>query len=119
MLFLRQKGLSVSKKRHADDFLSSDRAKIAKTYANASSPGHSGVGAYPNPQTQWPAGYGQKAQAWPQTSQAQAQAQGQQWNPAYAPQVSKLLFAVSFWEICCTVFCYQAFYVVKMKMKLT
>ncbi|KAM0949377.1 putative tetratricopeptide-like helical domain superfamily [Dioscorea sansibarensis] len=86
MLFLRQKGLSVSKKRHADDFLSSDRAKIAKTYANASSPGHSGVGAYPNAQTQWPAGYGQKAQAWPQTSQAQAQAQGQQWNPAYAPQ---------------------------------
>ncbi|XP_039133935.1 pre-mRNA-processing factor 39 isoform X2 [Dioscorea cayenensis subsp. rotundata] len=84
MLFLRQKGLSVSKKHHADDFLSSDRAKIAKTYANASSPGHSGAGAYLNAQTQWPAGYGQKAQAWPQTSQAQAQ--GQQWNPAYAPQ---------------------------------
>ncbi|KAJ0967496.1 hypothetical protein J5N97_024413 [Dioscorea zingiberensis] len=82
MLFLRQKALSVSKKRHAEDFLSSDRAKMAKTYTNAPSPGQSGVGAYPNAQSQWPAGYGQKAQSWPQTPQAQ----GQQWNPGYAPQ---------------------------------
>ncbi|XP_038973157.1 pre-mRNA-processing factor 39-like isoform X3 [Phoenix dactylifera] len=79
MLFLRQKSVLISKKRHAEDFLTSDKAKIAKTYPE---PGQSIMGAYPNAQNQWSAGYGQKAPAWPQTSQSQ----GQQWNPGYAPQ---------------------------------
>ncbi|KAG1361886.1 pre-mRNA-processing factor 39 [Cocos nucifera] len=79
MLFLRQKSMLISKKRNAEDFLTSDKAKIAKAYPE---PGQSVMGAYPNAQIQWPAGYGQKAPAWPQTSQPQ----GQQWNPGYASQ---------------------------------
>ncbi|XP_073001173.1 pre-mRNA-processing factor 39-1 isoform X2 [Typha latifolia] len=78
MLFLRQKSMLVSKKRSADDCVASDRSKMAKT----GDPGQSVMGAYPNSQSQWPGGYGQKAPVWPPTSQAQ----GQQWNTGYAPQ---------------------------------
>lgn len=78
LLFQRQKSMLVSKKRYAEDFLSSDKAKMAK---NFSEPGQSVMGAYPNAQSQWPAGYGQKAPVWPTTTQPQVQ-----WNPGYASQ---------------------------------
>ncbi|WOL10648.1 pre-mRNA-processing factor 39 isoform X1 [Canna indica] len=80
LLFLRQKGMLVSKKRHAEDFLASDNAKMAK---NISDPSQSVMGSYPNVQNQWPAGYGQTTPAWPTTTQPQAQ-----WNPGYASHVS-------------------------------
>ncbi|XP_058101436.1 pre-mRNA-processing factor 39-1-like isoform X2 [Magnolia sinica] len=78
-LFLHQKSTSESRKRHAEDFLASDRAKQAKSYAGI--PTQSVMGAYPNAQNQWGAAYGQP-QAWPQAPQTQ----GQQWNPGYAQQ---------------------------------
>lgn len=81
-LFLHQKSAFVSKKRQAEDLLASDEAKVPRTYTGASSPSQSAMGAYPNSQTQWPAGYGQNVPSWPQTSQTQ----GQQWNPGYAQQ---------------------------------
>lgn len=45
------------------------------------------MGAYPNAQNQWPAGYAQP-QAWPQASQTQTQ----QWNAGYAQQVCIIVF---------------------------
>lgn len=84
LLFQRQKSMLVSKKRYAEDFLSSDKAKMAK---NFSEPGQSVMGAYPNAQSQWPAGYGQKAPVWPTTTQPQVQ-----WNPGYASQVCYISF---------------------------
>ncbi|KAJ8467807.1 hypothetical protein OPV22_030359 [Ensete ventricosum] len=78
LLFQRQKSMLVSKKRYAEDFLSSDKAKMAKNFSEA---GQSVMGAYPNAQSQWPAGYGQKAPVWPTTTQPQVQ-----WNPGYASQ---------------------------------
>lgn len=80
LLFLRQKSMSISKKRRADDFLASEKAKIAK---GAPLPGQSVMGAYPSSQNQWPAGFGQKAPSWPQGN---PQAQGQTWNPGYPSQ---------------------------------
>lgn len=80
LLFLRQKSTSMSKKRRADDFLASDKAKAAK---GAPLPGQSVMGAYPNSQNQWPAVYGQKAPSWPQGT---PQAQGQAWNQGYPSQ---------------------------------
>ncbi|XP_042394457.1 pre-mRNA-processing factor 39-like isoform X1 [Zingiber officinale] len=76
ILFLRQKGMVVSKKRHAEDFLASDNAKMAKNFHE---PGQSALGAYTNVQSQWPAGYGQTAPAWPTATQPQTQ-----WNPGYS-----------------------------------
>ncbi|XP_042412843.1 pre-mRNA-processing factor 39-like isoform X6 [Zingiber officinale] len=76
LLFLRQKGLMISKKRHAEDFLASDNAKMVKNFHE---PGLSMLGAYPNAQSQWPASYGQATPAWPTATQPQTQ-----WNPGYA-----------------------------------
>ncbi|CAA7390579.1 unnamed protein product [Spirodela intermedia] len=81
MLFLRHKSFSISRKRHAEDYLDSEKAKLAKTYMSSA---HSVMGAYPNAQAQWPAGYGTKPSTWPQAPAAQ----GQQWNPAYGPQAA-------------------------------
>lgn len=81
-LFLRHRSISESRKRHADDFLGSDKAKVAKTYAGAAST-QSLMGAYPNAQSQWATSYGAQAQPWPQATQAQ----GQQWPAGYTPQV--------------------------------
>ena len=78
-LFFVHKSTSESKKRHADDILQSDKAKLAKS-GYSSSP--SVMGAYQSTQNQWPAGYGAQPQAWPQATQAQAQ----NWNPAYPQQ---------------------------------
>ncbi|KAL1834866.1 hypothetical protein ACET3Z_004517 [Daucus carota] len=78
-LFFVHKSTSESKKRHADDVLQSDKAKLAKS-GYSSSP--SVMGAYQSTQNQWPAGYGAQPQAWPQATQAQAQ----NWNPAYPQQ---------------------------------
>lgn len=75
--FLPHRSTSESKKRHADDYLCSDKSKLVK-----SSPAQSVMGAYPSSQNQWPAGYGLQPQTWPQVTQAPAQ----QWNPAYAQQ---------------------------------
>lgn len=80
ILFLRQKGMVVSKKRHAEDFLASDNAKMAKNFHE---PGQSALGAYTNVQSQWPAGYGQTTPAWPTATQPQTQ-----WNPGYSSHVS-------------------------------
>ncbi|RWW19691.1 hypothetical protein GW17_00016237 [Ensete ventricosum] len=60
------------------------KAKMAKNFSEA---GQSVMGAYPNAQSQWPAGYGQKAPVWPTTTQPQVQ-----WNPGYASQVSYVSF---------------------------
>lgn len=75
--------MSESKKRHAEDFLASDKSKLAKSYSAVPSQTQSVMGAYPNTQNQWTAGYGPQPQAWAQASQTQ----GQQWNPGYTQQV--------------------------------
>ncbi|XP_074575508.1 pre-mRNA-processing factor 39-1-like isoform X3 [Curcuma longa] len=84
LLFLRQKGLLISKKRHAEDFLASDNAKMAKNFHE---PGQSMLGAYPNVQSQWPASYGQTTPAWPTATQPQTQ-----WNPGYASHAGYSLY---------------------------
>ncbi|CAH9051093.1 unnamed protein product [Cuscuta epithymum] len=83
-LFLRNRtSLLESKKRHADDYLASDKTKLAK--AGTPVAAVSAVASYPAAvQNQWPAGYGIQPQTWPQTTQAQAQ----QWNPAYTQQTA-------------------------------
>ncbi|XP_043722636.1 pre-mRNA-processing factor 39-like isoform X2 [Telopea speciosissima] len=83
-LFLHHRNTSELRKRHAEDFLASDKAKLAKSYAGVPSTTQSVMGAYPTAQNQWTAGYGLQPQAWSQGSQA-SQA-GQQWNPSYAQQ---------------------------------
>ncbi|KAJ8443970.1 hypothetical protein Cgig2_020816 [Carnegiea gigantea] len=77
--FLRHRSSSESRKRHADDFLTSDKAKLAKSSAAPSA-----VGAYPTAQNQWASGYGSQPQAWPQATQAQAQP----YNPGYTQQAA-------------------------------
>ncbi|XWS31372.1 hypothetical protein CRYUN_Cryun23aG0070600 [Craigia yunnanensis] len=84
--FLPHRPMSELRKRHAEDFLSSDKTKLAKSYSGAPSPGQSLMGAYPNAQNQWPAGYGAQPQTCPPTSQAQAQAQP--WTPGYSQQAA-------------------------------
>lgn len=79
--FLPHRSTSETKKRHADDYLSSDKSKLVK-----SSPAQSVMGAYPSSQNLWPAGYGLQPQTWPQVTQAP----GQHWNPAYAQQVHRV-----------------------------
>eukprot|EP00262_Sarcandra_glabra_P008148 TRINITY_DN213_c0_g1_i1.p1 TRINITY_DN213_c0_g1~~TRINITY_DN213_c0_g1_i1.p1 ORF type:complete len:576 (+),score=118.86 TRINITY_DN213_c0_g1_i1:261-1988(+) len=81
-LFLHQKSMSKVKKRSAEDFLASDKEKLAKSYAGAPSSAQSLMGAYPNAQNQWAASYAQQPQAWSQAPLTQ----GQQWNPGYAQQ---------------------------------
>ncbi|XP_047319841.1 pre-mRNA-processing factor 39-2-like isoform X2 [Impatiens glandulifera] len=76
---------SESRKRQAEDFLASDRSKLAKAYTGNSSPVPAVAGPYPTTaQTQWPAGYAPQAQVWPQGTPAQ----GQQWNPGYTQQAA-------------------------------
>ncbi|XVE77979.1 hypothetical protein DITRI_Ditri13aG0107400 [Diplodiscus trichospermus] len=81
-LFLPHRPMSELRKRHAEDFLSSDKTKLAKSYPGAPSPGQSLMGAYPSAQNQWPAGYSAQPQTWPPTTQAQAQP----WTPGYSQQ---------------------------------
>lgn len=90
-LFLHHRSTSELKKRHAEDFLASDKAKLAKSYSGVPSPAQSLMGAYPSAQNQWASGYGLQPQAWPQATQAQ----GQQWNPGYTQQVDFLVDAIS------------------------
>ncbi|KAL2900288.1 Pre-mRNA-processing factor 39 [Bienertia sinuspersici] len=80
-LFLRHRRPSESRKRNADDFLTSDKAKLAKSYSGVASTAPS---AYPTAQNQWASAYGSHAQPWPQA----AQAAGQPYNPAYAQQTA-------------------------------
>ncbi|XP_074268684.1 pre-mRNA-processing factor 39-1-like isoform X1 [Silene latifolia] len=80
-LFSRHRSSSESRKRQADDFLSSDKAKLGKSYTEVPSTATPG-GAYPATQNQWPSGYAAQPQSWPQG----AQAQGQPYNPAYPQQ---------------------------------
>lgn len=70
------------KKRHAEDFLGSERAKMAKSCSGAPSPAQSLMGAYPSAQNPWVAGYGVQPQAWPPAAQAETQQ-----YPAYGQQV--------------------------------
>lgn len=84
-LFLRNRTSSESKKRHAEDYLVSDKTKLSKAVAPAAAA--SVMGSYPGGQSQWPGGYSSQPQAWPQSTQTQAQ----QWNPAYTQQVKLLL----------------------------
>ncbi|KAL5990333.1 hypothetical protein ACLOJK_011231 [Asimina triloba] len=81
-LFLHQRSISESRKRRAEEYLASNKAKLAKSYEAVPAQTQSLMGAYPSAQNQWPAGYGVQPQGWTQASQAQ----GQQWNPAYAQQ---------------------------------
>ncbi|KAJ6401668.1 hypothetical protein OIU84_016965 [Salix udensis] len=67
-----------------EDYLSSDRAKIAKPYSDATSPPQSLMGAYTSAQNQWTAGYGLQPQAWPPATQVQTQ----QWTPGFNQQVA-------------------------------
>ncbi|XP_062079656.1 pre-mRNA-processing factor 39-1 isoform X2 [Humulus lupulus] len=83
-LFLPHRSTTELKKRHAEDFLASDKTKLAKSYSGVPSPGQSLMGAYPSPQNQWAAGYGGQPQAWPPATQAQ----GQQWTPGYTQQAA-------------------------------
>ncbi|CAH8320380.1 unnamed protein product [Eruca vesicaria subsp. sativa] len=82
-LFLPHRSKSELKKRSADEFLSSDRTKLAKTYNDTAS-AQPVSNAYPNAPTQWSGGYAAQPQAWPQAQAAPAQPQ--QWNPAYGQQ---------------------------------
>ncbi|KAK3007921.1 hypothetical protein RJ639_013741 [Escallonia herrerae] len=77
-LFLHHKSASESRKRHAEDALVSERARLARTGGVSSAP--SVMGAYPTAQNQWTV----QPQAWPQA----AQAQGQQWNSGYTQQAA-------------------------------
>ncbi|KZV32223.1 pre-mRNA-processing factor 39-like [Dorcoceras hygrometricum] len=79
-MFLHHKNGAESKKRHSEDYLLSDKSKLAKSVVSHAVP--SVTGEYSSTQNQWGAGYGLQAQAWPQASQAQAQ----QWIPGYAQQ---------------------------------
>ncbi|CAN4093450.1 unnamed protein product [Withania somnifera] len=81
-LFLRHRTSSDSKKRQAEDYIVSEKTKLAKFAVAATNP--SVVGAYPGAQNQWPAGYGVQGQTWPQATQAQSQ----QWNPGYSQQAA-------------------------------
>ncbi|XP_057472522.1 pre-mRNA-processing factor 39-1-like isoform X3 [Actinidia eriantha] len=81
-IFLRHKNTSELKKRSAEDYLISEKTKLAKSYSNIPTSSPSVMGAYPNAQNQWAAGYGSQPQGWPQV----AHSQGQQWNPSYAQQ---------------------------------
>ncbi|PKA53850.1 hypothetical protein AXF42_Ash011330 [Apostasia shenzhenica] len=83
LLFLRQKSMLISKKRHAEDLVSSEKTKMARTYTSAPSPTQSVMGAYPNAQNQWTSSYGQKVPSWPQGT---PQVQSQQWNTSYQSQ---------------------------------
>ncbi|KAL3531190.1 hypothetical protein ACH5RR_010512 [Cinchona calisaya] len=78
-LFLPHRSAPESKKRHAEDYLISDKTKLA-TSVLPSSP-LSVIGAYPSVRNQWPAGYG-LPQGWLQVAQGQAQ----QLTPGYAQQ---------------------------------
>ncbi|XP_022728463.1 pre-mRNA-processing factor 39-like isoform X3 [Durio zibethinus] len=81
-LFLAHRPMSELRKRHAEDFLASEKTKLAKSYSGAPSPGQSLMGAYPNAQNQWPAGYSAQPQTWPSTTQAQP------WTPGYSQQAA-------------------------------
>lgn len=81
-LFLPHRSMSELKKRHAEDFLASDKAKMARSYS-VPSPAQSSMAAYPNAQNQWATGYGVQPQTWPPVTQAQ----GQQWTAGYTQQV--------------------------------
>ncbi|KAG8477807.1 hypothetical protein CXB51_027768 [Gossypium anomalum] len=81
-LFLPRRPMSDSRKRHAEDFLSSDKMKLARSYSSDPSPGQSLMSAYPSAQNQWPAGYGAQPQTWPSTTQAQT------WTPGYSQQAA-------------------------------
>ncbi|XP_038717742.1 pre-mRNA-processing factor 39-like isoform X2 [Tripterygium wilfordii] len=78
--FLPHRSTSEFRKRHAEDYLASEKAKVAKPYSSAPSPAQSLMGAYPSAQNQWAAGYNLQPQAWPPATQAQ----GQQWTPGYS-----------------------------------
>ncbi|GAB4830096.1 hypothetical protein Ancab_019738 [Ancistrocladus abbreviatus] len=82
--FLRHQSSSQSRKRDAEDFLVSDKAKLAKSYSGIPTAAPSVVGAYPGAQGQWTASYGSQPQSWPQVTQTQAQP----WNPAYTQQAA-------------------------------
>lgn len=84
-LFLPHRSTSELKKRHAEDYLTSDKTKIAKSYSGVPSPAQSLMGAYPSAQNQWATGYGAQPQ-WPPATQPQ----GQQWTPGYTQQVDYL-----------------------------
>ncbi len=77
-LFLPHRSKSELKKRHAEDYLVSDKTKLVKSYADAPSPAQSLMGAYPSTQNQWATGYGLQPQAWPPVTQAQTPGYGQQ-----------------------------------------
>ncbi|KAA0039889.1 pre-mRNA-processing factor 39 isoform X2 [Cucumis melo var. makuwa] len=83
-LFISHKSTSELKKRLADDYLASEKAKMAKSYPSVASPAQSLMGVYPTGQNQWAASYGVQPQAWPPV----AQAQGQQWAPGYTQSAS-------------------------------
>ncbi|KAF2307137.1 hypothetical protein GH714_025041 [Hevea brasiliensis] len=83
-LFLAHRSKSELKKRHSEDYLASDKTKLAKPYADAPSPAQSLMGAYPSAQNQWATGYGLQPQAWPPVTQGQVQ----QWTPGYGQQAT-------------------------------
>ncbi|CAN1270163.1 Pre-mRNA-processing factor 39-1 [Linum perenne] len=78
-LFLPHRSKSELKKRHAEDYMSSDKTKVAKSYADPAA-AQSLISGYPaTAQNQWPAGYAAQPQGWPQATQAPVQ----QWGPGY------------------------------------
>ncbi|KAI4341781.1 hypothetical protein MLD38_026465 [Melastoma candidum] len=79
-LFSNGRANSQYKKRHAEDFLQPDKAKMVKSdaFVSLSTPS---MGTYPNIQGQWTTGYGLQ-QTWPPVTQTPVQ----QWNPGYAQQ---------------------------------
>ncbi|GAB2234469.1 hypothetical protein Drorol1_Dr00003723 [Drosera rotundifolia] len=79
--FLPHRSSSLSRKRDADDFLASDKAKMAKSYSAVPATAPS-AGVIPVGQAPWPAGYAGQPQPWTQPTQAQ----GQPWNPGYTQQ---------------------------------
>ncbi|CAN0897658.1 Pre-mRNA-processing factor 39-1 [Linum grandiflorum] len=55
-LFLPHRSKSELKKRHAEDYMSSDKSKVAKSYVDPAAAAQSAMGGYPaTAQNQWPA----------------------------------------------------------------
>eukprot|EP00252_Welwitschia_mirabilis_P000384 TRINITY_DN103_c0_g1_i5.p1 TRINITY_DN103_c0_g1~~TRINITY_DN103_c0_g1_i5.p1 ORF type:complete len:582 (+),score=146.49 TRINITY_DN103_c0_g1_i5:415-2160(+) len=85
--FLPHKIPSESRKRHAEDSLSSDKSKVSKNSTGMASAVSPAQASYQNGQAQWGAGYAQQQQTWQQPPPQQTpQVQPQQWMPGYSQQ---------------------------------
>lgn len=81
--------MSELNKRRAEDYLASDKTKVARSYS-VQSPAQASIDAYPNSQNQWAASFGVQPRAWPLATQAQ----GQQYTAGYTQQVDYFILPI-------------------------